>query len=95
MDIKIGDHVRSYDFPSDDDASRRDCYIEGVVREFRPVDGCERYVIEIERDVWNGEDYSADSQRIGTRVYPPVNGTPKLFGGVCNGVEKIEGEHHA
>ena len=22
-------------------------------------------------------------------VYPPVNGTPKLFGGVCDGVEKV------
>jgi len=24
-----------------------------------------------------------------SHVYPPVNGTPKLFGGVCGGVEKI------
>ena len=94
--IKVGDRVRSYDFEcrnAKDDGERCgfcsgcQCYIEGEVVELRPVDGCERYVVLVKRDIWENSVFAGP--RVGNTVYPPVNGTPKLFGGVCDGVTKI------
>lgn len=80
--INIGDRVRSYDFPF-----RKDCYIEGEVKAFRHIEGCERYVIRADTRVWGaGEEEKITPP---AHFYPPVNGTPTLFGGVCAGVEKV------
>lgn len=81
--IKVGDLVRSYDFPHD-----RKCYIEGVVDAFTEKEGCERYMLRVLRKVWIGEEV-ADPIRDREYVYPPVNGTPKLFGGVTDFVELV------
>lgn len=91
--IKAGDKVRSYDFPDDWREDAKGCYIEGIVvqvGEF-PELGLEapRYKVRVSRRCWLGkfEPVDAEFPRV---VYPPVNGTPKLLGGVCNGVEKID-----
>jgi hypothetical protein len=79
--IQAGDKVRSYDFEG-----RRDCYVEGVVSGFEEVEGCNRYVLRAERRVIEGREVASEADTF----YPPVNGTPRLFGGVCDGVELIE-----
>jgi hypothetical protein len=92
MEIQIGDRVRSYDFEG-----RKDNYIEGTVRDIivddgrGPFDG-DRYQVEVERVVWDNEDFTGKVAGA-PFVFPPVNGTRKLFGGETNGVELIiEGE---
>lgn len=82
--IQVGDRVRSYDFDG-----RRDCYVEGFVQSFQEIEGCERYAINVDRVVFGGREVELKGRYAGG-VFPPVNGTPKLFGGVCNGVEKLE-----
>ena len=88
--IQVGSKVRSFDFARDGRGRQlegeRACYVEGVVEGFKKLEGCERYVIRVERKVWAGEEVE-DPYR--GHVYPPVNGTPKLFGGVCDGVELV------
>ena len=79
--IQVGSKVRSFDF-----SHSRECYVEGVVEGFKELEGCERYVIRVERKVWAGEEVEEPYRG---RVYPPVNGTPKLLGGVCAGVELV------
>ena len=81
MEIKIGSRVRAYDFPH-----ARDCYVEGILEGFGELEGCRRYKIRVERKVWSGEEVPKPYRG---HVYPPVNGTPKLFGGVCDGVEVV------
>lgn len=88
--IRCGDKVRSYDFPDDYRPDARGCYIEGIVLESREypelhLDG-PRYKIVVTAHYWMGEKIKCE-QRV---LYPPVNGTPKSTGGVCNGVEKLE-----
>lgn len=79
--LYIGDRVRSYDWDGD-----QSCFVEGSIVGFSDLDGCKRYKIWVERKVWAGEEVP-DPLRC--HVYPPINGTLKLFGGVCNGVERI------
>ena len=79
--IEVGNRVRSYDFQRD-----RECYVEGIVEGFEHVEGCERYKIRVERKVWAGEEVESPYRG---HVYPPLNGTPRLFGDVCNGVELV------
>jgi hypothetical protein len=79
--IRIGNKVRSFDFQR-----HRDCYIEGIVEGFKEVEGCIRYEIRVERKVWAGEEVA---EPLACHVYPPLNGTPRTFGGECNGVELI------
>ena len=79
--IQVGNKVRSYDFPHD-----RECYVEGIVEALTEKEGCERYMIRVIRKVWAGENVT---DRTRDYVYPPVNGTPKLFGGVTNFVEMV------
>ncbi len=79
--IEVGNKVRSYDFPHD-----RECYVEGVVEALTEKEGCERYMIRVTRKVWAGEEVEDPYRGC---VYPPVNGTPKLFGGVTNFVERV------
>ena len=87
--IQVGDRVRSFDFPhSRDLEGERACYVEGYVHNIVSREGCKRYEIRVDRDVFGGVD-SREKHRVGTVVYPPVNGTPKLFGGVCDNVELV------
>lgn len=80
-DVKVGDRVRSYDFPG-----RKDCYLEGTVEEITaPLESCRRYVIRVERSVFAG----VETLSMVERIYPPVNGTRRSTGGVCSGVERI------
>jgi hypothetical protein len=84
--IVPGDYVRSLDFPGPI-VRRDDCYVEGYVAEIRTEDGCPRYVIRVQRRVVEGlEREVAPAWKW---VYPPVNGTPHAFGGVCDGVSKV------
>ncbi len=88
--IQVGSKVRSFDFARNGRGRQlegeRACYIEGVVEGFKDLEGCERYVIRVDRKVWAGEEVENPYRG---NVYPPVNGTPKLFGGACDGVELV------
>ena len=93
--IQVGDRVRSFDFAeSFDDGAQfgrdlegeRACYVEGVVLDLADREGCSRYEIHVDRDVFGGEE---SDRRVGRIVYPPVNGTSKSFGGVCDFVELV------
>lgn len=92
MSISVGDRVRSFDFSTSpggrDLEGERACYVEGRVEELVEVEGCLRYRILVERDVFGGEDSTV---RVGRYCHPPVNGTPRLIGGamVTNFVELI------
>ena len=80
--IEIGDRVRSHDFDRE-----RKCFIEGIVVGYQKIDGCPRYKILVDRKVWAGEEVK---EPLACYVYPPINGSHKLFGGVCDGVEAIQ-----
>ncbi len=87
MTISLGDFVRSFDFPRHRDLDGpRSSYIEGRVVDFKDYEGCKRYVIEVSRQVVGGKEIDARPRK----VYPPVNGTRRLMGGVCDGVELIQ-----
>jgi hypothetical protein len=45
-------------------------------------------VLHVSVDVWEGAqlDPAEKGCRVGRVFYPPVNGTPRSMGGVCNGV---------
>lgn len=81
--IVMGDRVRTYDFDEN-----KLCYCEGTVTRLVEREGCMRYEVLVERDVWDGIE-AVCSSRINQHVYPPVNGTPRSLGGVCNGVERV------
>ena len=88
-DIVLGSKVRSFDFPVDKSLEgERACYVEGEVVDFKTLQGCERYVIRVERTVWGGEE--TDKRGFGGYIYPPRNGTPTLFGNTCDGVELLD-----
>ncbi len=80
-DIKVGDVVKSYDFPD-----KKDCYIIGQVVHIGPVDGLEpdldRYHIRLIGRVW-GAEVALEG---GDYCYPPVNGSPTLMGQITKGV---------
>ena len=92
MSISVGDRVRSFDFDGSpggrDLEGERSCYVEGRVEELVRVEGCLRYRILVERDVFGGKE---ESTRVGRYCHPPVNGTPRLIGGakVTNFVELV------
>lgn len=92
MEIKIGTRVRSFDFADGPDGrslqGERACYIEGVVTGYENVEGCQRYQILVDRDVFGGEE---STRRNGRVVTPPVNGTPTWMGNVTDYVEAIDG----
>ncbi len=89
MTISVGDFVRSFDFPHSRDLDGpQSCYVEGRVVDFKDHGGCKRYVIEVNRQIVAGKERDAWPKK----VYPPVNGTRRLMGGVCDGVELIQGE---
>ena len=88
-EIIPGTRVRSFDFDGRDVEGERACFVEGTVVGFCELEGCTRYDIIVDRRVFGGEDCALSAD--GERVFPPVNGTPKLFGGVCDGVVALEG----
>jgi len=84
--IKVGDAVRSYDFDG-----RTDCYVEGVVVAIKMphgMDAVKRYEIKVARQVFGGDEIADHADF----VYPPINGTPTLFGRECNGVVLADAE---
>ena len=103
MEITIGSRVRSFDFADAyendngetvvigrDVEGERACYVEGVVTAVqRGSYGMEQYVIEVTRDMFGG---SESDRRVGNVVYPPVNGTPKMLGGVTDYVDLVQEE---
>jgi len=87
-EIQVGDRVRSFDFPERgmELEGDRACYVEGVVSDIRPLDGCDRYVLIARRAVFGGKEEIYDRPRL---FYPPVNGTHTFTGGITFGVVKI------
>ena len=82
----IGDRVRAFDFDDDRDLEgSRACYMEGQITGIKQIEGCWRYKIEVRKCVFGGKV----RDNFPKVVYPPINGTPRLFGGVCDGVEVI------
>lgn len=84
-DYNVGDVVKSWDFPdSMDDPSRPPCYVVGKVMAIAWYNGCDRYAIDVYRDVWQGKDvpYGERGSRVGTRVFPPLNKVTGSPGGV-------------
>jgi len=80
-DIAPGERVRSFDF-----GGIRTCYAEGVVEAItEPMEGCPRYKLRVETRVFEGQRVDVDTPYL----YPPVNGTPTILGGVTNCVERI------
>ena len=85
--VRVGDLVRSFDFSHiRAEVGDNACYVEGVVQEIVDAGGCSRYKILCTRRVLAGEHQPAD---IGKEYFPPVNGTPTVFGGLTSFVEKI------
>lgn len=94
-DIKLFDHVKSFDFYDHvNDCYDPALYVEGVVCGFvkageaHPETGavfhdCDRYAIRTVRKVRDGKEFTTAPW-----VFPPVNGTERLFGGSCFGVVK-------
>ena len=94
------DIVRSFDFAYD-----RTSYLEGVFLGDLPAGDafefqhngetlsavfgdCARCIIRVTKQVVDGETFP--KEHTPSFVFPPVNGTRKLFGGVCDGVETVE-----
>ena len=74
MDITIGSRVRSFDFAELNGSYGRDltgeraCYVEGEVIGFEEIEGCQRYRILVDRDIFAGEE---SNRRIGRIITPP------------------------
>ena len=87
MEIVIGTRVRSFDFAHDRSLDgARACYVEGEVVGFDHVEGCDRYRILVDRDIFGGVE---EDRRVGDLIYPPINGTRTWLGRVTDGVEVI------
>jgi hypothetical protein len=91
--IKVGDKVRSYDFPQNfefgDFERGEKCFVEGTVVDIthEPPFSHGAYVIEVHRCVWDGEEKSEFNEV----VYPPVNGLDQMFSDYpTHGVIKIK-----
>ena len=85
QNIKVGDRVRSFDFESRDLEGIHAAYCEGVVTEIRSIRGGDHYIIAVERRVFGGEEVDVFLPE----VAPPVNGRPKMLGGVTDGVFRV------
>ena len=82
----VGDRVRSFDFHGNKDLEGpRACYMEGQITGLQMLEGCWRYKIEVSKCVGAGKV----REQFPDVIFPPVNGTPRMFGGECNGVEVI------
>jgi len=102
--VRSFDFVETWNFPDPADTSanpapthttgrdlvgERARYVEGVVEAIEPQEGCQRYAIRVSRQVSRGEE---TDRRLGTLVFPPINGTPNSCDGVQNGVELVAPE---
>ena len=88
--IKIGDHVRSFDFPTSDRklAGPSACFMEGTLIAIVEQAGHPRYEILVDRRVYFGKECRV---REGELHYPAVNGTRTwLRKWPANGVELVE-----
>ena len=85
MCLNVGERVRSFDFDSRELKGESACYIEGIIEKVNGV-----YKIKVERQVFAGEEISGAGSLVGKYVFPPINGSRKLFGGEFNAVVKIE-----
>lgn len=95
--IQIGSCVRSYSFAFGlkgndrplglEDKGERASWFEGIVRSIGEIEieGCPRYKIEVKLKRSAGEITEA-TERDPEYVYPPVNGTRSILGGVTCGV---------
>ena len=82
----VGDIVRSFDFHGNKDLEGpRACYMEGQITGLQMLEGCWRYKIEVSKCVGAGKV----REQFPAVIFPPVNGTPRMFGGECNGVELL------
>ena len=82
----VGDRVRSFDFHGNKDLEGpRACYMEGQITGLQMLEGCWRYKIEVSKCVGAGKV----REQFPDVIFPPVNGTPRMFGGECNGVELL------
>lgn len=85
--IKVGDKVRSYDFPTS-----KDCFVEGVVEsiEGHPLGGGGEFLkFKINRKVFSGKEI-LDSERIGEYNWAPQNGQVQMMSDeLTNGVELV------
>jgi len=95
--IQIGDRVRSFSFESHELTGPRASYVEGSVIDFKWMEGCQRYEIEVSRRVDCGEvvplnELIDDAGMY--RVYPPINGTPTTMDRICKGVVKINASNY-
>lgn len=89
--IVVGARVRSFDFPYREDTRVAEgesaCYVEGVVEGVcRDFPDCPRYAIKVDRQLFAGEERT---ELVGEHCFPPLNGTSAMFGGECDGVEKV------
>lgn len=87
--IKIGDRVRSFDFPhrTRDLEGPNAHYVEGKVTNILMLWGCDHYIITVDRVVIQGNEEPVN----GMIVKVPVNGT-QIWGDeddLTNGVELI------
>ena len=83
--IKVGDEVKSFDFKTSDD-----CYVQGKVVAIERPEGhsCYCYKIETTKRIFGGKEV----EEFEPIYFAPVNGTKKMFGGVCNNVKLVEVE---
>jgi hypothetical protein len=87
LSIKVGDRVRSHDFPERRFNLRPPCYVEGTVVGLKYMYGYERYEIKVDKVVWEGIEDPKD-ERLGHSVFPLLNGV-QTREGQSNGVEKL------
>jgi hypothetical protein len=96
LSIARGAYVRSWDSECIERRTYKGNWIEGIVEDIRPVpelcgDNCDRYVIRVTADFWEGTRVSGDGSRVGQYVYPPVNGSKGAFSGrEADGVEYLD-----
>jgi len=90
MTIRIGTRVRAFDFMINEDGCALEgseaCFVEGEVVAFDYAEGCKRYHILVERDVFGGKE---EEHRIGKVVTPPINGTPCFDQGFTKFVQAL------
>lgn len=94
--VELGSTVKSYDYPDmldEDEESARLAegdFVEGVVEGCVEFPDCLRYKIRVTRRLRRGRDVTAMSKEADGYVYPPLNGTPRTFGGECSGVVVVD-----
>lgn len=86
MSISIGSKVRSFDFEARDLTGANATYVEGEVVDIRWHIDCDRYVILVDKQIFTGDNVD---YHVGELIFTPVNGTPKIMGGVSDHVKLL------